>query len=54
MEANRDIVPDYRADMCPKTLDLLARTVYISINPDWTEDELQAKICAVRKAIKQA
>ena len=26
-EANRDIVPDYRADMCPKTLDILSRTV---------------------------
>jgi hypothetical protein len=51
MEANRDIVPDYRADMCPRTLDLLARTVYIPINPDWTEDELQAKITAIRKAI---
>lgn len=51
MEANRDIVPDYRADMCPKTLDLLARTVYISVNPDWTEEDLAAKIEAIRKAI---
>ena len=51
MEANRDIVPDYRADMCPKTLDLLARTVYISIDPDWTDEALQAKIEAVRKAL---
>ena len=52
MEANRDIVPDYRADMCPRTLDLLARTVYIPVNPDWTEAALQAKIDAVRKAIQ--
>ena len=51
MEANRDIVPDYRADMCPGTLDLLARTVYISVNPDWTEEELQAKIEAIRRAL---
>ena len=51
MEANRDIVPDYRADMCPKTLDLLARTVYISVNPDWTAEELQAKIEAIRRAL---
>jgi len=33
MEANKDIVPDYKEDMCPKTLDLLAKTVYIHINP---------------------
>ena len=25
MEANKDIVPDYKEDMCPKTLDLLAK-----------------------------
>ncbi|MBQ7321375.1 MAG: DegT/DnrJ/EryC1/StrS family aminotransferase [Clostridia bacterium] len=51
MEANRNIVPDYRADMCPKTLNLLARTVYISIDPDWTEEARQAKIEAIRKAL---
>ena len=51
MEANRDIVPDYRADMCPRTLDLLARTVYISVNPDWTAEELQAKIEAIRRSL---
>ena len=51
MEANRDIVPDYRADMCPKTLDLLSRTVYIPVNPDWTDAELAAKIAAIRAAL---
>lgn len=51
MEANKDIVPDYRADMCPKTLDYLARTVYISLNPDWTKDEIDAKIAVIRKAL---
>ena len=51
MEANRDIVPDYRADMCPRTLDLLSRTVYISVDPDWTAEALEAKIEAVRRAL---
>ncbi len=40
MEANKDLQMDYSMDMCPKTLDLLARTAYISINPDWTEEEV--------------
>ena len=44
MEANKDIIPDYRLDMCEKTLDLLSRTVYIGVDPDWTEDQLNAKI----------
>ena len=42
MEANKDIIPDYSGDMCPKTLDLLARTAYLLINPEWTEEECDA------------
>lgn len=50
MEANKPCDQDYRPDMCPKTLDLLARTVYISVNPDWTKAELQEMISTIRKA----
>lgn len=50
MEANKDIVPDYREDMCPYTLDLLARVVYIAIQPDWTEKEILSKIECIKKA----
>ena len=39
MEANKDIIPDYKPDMCPKSLDLMSRTVLFSINPDWTAEE---------------
>lgn len=42
MEANRDIIPEYRKDMCPRTLDLLARAVYFSLTPDMSEAELGA------------
>ncbi len=52
MEANRDIVPDYRDDMCPFTLDLLSRVVYISVNPDWTKEMMDEKIACIRKALK--
>ncbi len=51
MEANRDIVPDYKADMCPKTLDLLSRVVYIPMDPDHTKEQLDAIIAAVKKAL---
>ncbi|MBQ2709245.1 MAG: aminotransferase class I/II-fold pyridoxal phosphate-dependent enzyme [Clostridia bacterium] len=50
-EANRDIVPDYKADMCPKTLDILSRTVYVSINPDWTEAQVREKGSALIAAL---
>jgi len=49
MEANRDIVPDYREDMCPKTLDILERTVYIGLNPDMTDADIEKVISEIRK-----
>lgn len=53
MEANREILPDYREDMCPRTLDLLSRTVYIGIAPDWTEEELNARADCIVNALKK-
>ncbi len=50
MEANKDIIPDYKEDMCPKTLDHLAKTVYIAINPDWTEEQYQKVLTALKNA----
>ncbi|MBE6597404.1 MAG: aminotransferase [Ruminococcaceae bacterium] len=51
MAANKDIVPDYREDMCPKTLDLLSKVVYISIDPDWTDEQIIEKAELIKKAI---
>ena len=52
MEANKDIIPDYTVDMCPRSLDLLSRVVYVEINPDWTNHELEREIDAVKAALK--
>ncbi|MBQ2726536.1 MAG: aminotransferase class I/II-fold pyridoxal phosphate-dependent enzyme [Clostridia bacterium] len=41
MEANRGLQMDYTMDMCPNTLDLLKRTAYVGINPDWDEAAVQ-------------
>jgi dTDP-4-amino-4,6-dideoxygalactose transaminase len=46
MEANKGLQTDYTLDMCPRTLDLLSRTLYVAINPDWTEADLD-RIAAV-------
>ncbi len=51
MEANKDIIPDYRKDMCPVTLDKLSKVVYISIDPDWTTDELDTQAKTIRNAM---
>lgn len=51
MEANKDIVPDYTPDMCPKTLDYLARTFYFDIHPDLTEEQVDEVIAKIRAAL---
>ena len=52
MEANKDIIPDYSEDMCPATLDRLSKVVYISVNPDDNECQLNQKIKAIKNALK--
>ena len=41
MEANRGAQDDYTSDMCQATLDLLSRTAYLAINPDWSESDAE-------------
>ena len=51
MEANQGLQMDYSMDMCPNTLDLLARTAYIAIDPDWTADALEKVADTINKAL---
>lgn len=41
MKENEGLAHNYSADMCLKTLDLLSRTAYIAISPDWTADDVE-------------
>lgn len=47
MKENQGLQMDYTMDMCPKTLDLLGRTAYIAIEPDWTEEDLNQIAAAI-------
>ena len=51
MESNKNLQHDYSMDMCPKTLDLLARTAYIAIDPDWTEDKVSEVAGIINNAL---
>jgi len=51
---NQHLRTDYSPDMCPHTLDVLARTVFVSINPDWTDEQVSEHIAACRQAVKEA
>lgn len=50
MEANRGIIPHYHRDMCPRTLDLLERTVYLSLTPDMTDEACALLASRIREA----
>ena len=50
--ANRGLRTDYGEDACPRTLDLLRRTVFCGVNPDWTEEDVQRGIAACRAAVR--
>ena len=51
MEANRDIIPEYHKTMCPRTLDLLSRTVYLSLSPDMSEEECEGLAARIGAAV---
>lgn len=49
---NQGLRADYSDTACPRTLAILRRTVYVSVSPDWTEQELSDKQPALRKAAR--
>lgn len=51
MAANRSIVPDYSNDMCPNTLELLSKAVYLYVDPDDTKEQLDIKIEKIKTAL---
>lgn len=52
MEANKHIVPDYHENMCPGTLEKLARVVYIMVRPDDSKEVLDQRVEFIKKALK--
>ena len=51
---NQGLRTEYTPEMCPHTLDILRRTVFISLHPDWSEDEVTRRIEACWAAAKEA
>ncbi len=49
---NKGLRADYSDTACPRTLEILRRTVYVFTNPDWTDEQLKAKVDAIKAAVK--
>jgi dTDP-4-amino-4,6-dideoxygalactose transaminase len=45
--------PKYSMDMCPRTLDLLERSIYIGTSPTRSQDDLMDMIARVKKAARR-
>ena len=52
MAENQGLQMNYTMDMCPRTLDLLARTAYINLHPDWTDETINSVATTINNAIK--
>lgn len=48
---NKGLRMDYSKNACPQTIDILSRTVFISLHPDWTKQMVRDRIAACRKAL---
>lgn len=49
MEENQALNFNCTPDACPKTLDILAKTVYISVDPDWSDDDIAKMIELIKR-----
>lgn len=47
---NKDLHADYSDTACPRTLEILRRTVYVAINPDWTDEQVASRIGTLKAA----
>ena len=47
---NQNLRMNYSADMCPRTTDILSRTVFVSPNPDWSDQQVSECIAACANA----
>ena len=50
MEVNKHV--EYSVDMCAKSLDIMKKCAHISIDPDWTIEEINAFAGKIKEAIK--
>ena len=53
LDANKGLRMEYGKNTCPKTIDILSRTVYISLHPDWDDKKVDGLIESCKNAAKK-
>ncbi len=49
---NKGLRADYSDTACPRTLEILRRTVYVQINPDWSGEQIASRVEALQAATR--
>lgn len=49
---NQGLRADYSDTACPRTLEILRRTVYVPLNPDWTDAQIAERGAALKAAAR--
>jgi hypothetical protein len=49
-EQNKELNANYTKDMCATTLDILSRTVFTGVSPDWSDETVNGIIENCRAA----
>jgi dTDP-4-amino-4,6-dideoxygalactose transaminase len=50
---NKNLRHSYTKEMYPKSIENLSKTVFISVNPDWKEKDINEKIKFLKKSIEE-
>jgi hypothetical protein len=48
--SNAKLRRTFSPESCPRTRDITSRTVFIANNPDWTDEQIEERIAACRRA----
>jgi dTDP-4-amino-4,6-dideoxygalactose transaminase len=50
MRENAECRTEYRKDMCERSLDILGRTVFLGMHPDFDESKIDTLIATIKDA----
>jgi hypothetical protein len=50
-EKNKGLGQNYKPDMCPRTLDLIGRAVFVQVGQWWTENDCNKVAAGINKVL---
>jgi dTDP-4-amino-4,6-dideoxygalactose transaminase len=54
LKENQDLNASYGPEMCPNVLDILSRTVYVGVDPEWNDEQVVARAKELAAALESS